>query len=285
MDNPNYEEYCLLFHELTGVFPPTTTAIPHKHPDRIRRLLQLAREHNSWLTRFSVLSVSLMNKVHQMFTAEELSIAECLPLNREGSFAYGVAGRYRDYLKKHPEVLVQQQERLHNAPFYQDVKDHLDSDTHAHGSIACVTGFLVNLVDCSVSLIAPTHATDEFPLGYITFASGTFTESENIQSVINDVVTRGRINTPAGTMMCILAPYISYETLEGDVVFTGRLGTRVRAADLGSSTNVSLLMQTLREGGRNHTEILSMFPDDQQWIEYALERLWTMGVLLEPVAC
>jgi hypothetical protein len=160
MDNPDYELYCKAFYDIVGVFPPTTTAVPHKYPERIRRLLDMVGEYRSWLTRFSLLSVSLMHRVHDMFSPEELAAVECLPLHRDGAFTYGVAGRYREYLREHPEVLAEQQRRLHDAPFFDQIRDYLTDDTHAHGSIACVTGFLVNIVEQTIELIAPTHSSD-----------------------------------------------------------------------------------------------------------------------------
>lgn len=285
LDNPDYEQYCLDFHTITGVFPPTTTAIPHKHPDRIRKFLQLSAEHRSWLTRFSVLSVSLMNKVHSMFTPEELAIAECLPLNRDASFAYGIAGRYREYLKEHPEVLAAQQRRLQDAPFYNEIREHLNEDTHAHGSIACVTGFLVNLVDCTISLIAPTHATDEYPLGYITFATETFSDNDGIEGALHRVVCRGRITKLDESAVCAFAPYVKVLQEDQDLVFEGRLGTRVRVTLLGTPFDVAVLADLLQDGKSTRRQIIERFENNADGISAALDRLWLMGVLREPIAC
>ncbi|MFN5874988.1 MAG: radical SAM family RiPP maturation amino acid epimerase [Ignavibacteria bacterium] len=284
LDNPDYEQYCIDYHEITGVFPPTTTAIPHKHPNRIRRLLQLGFEHKSWVTRFSVLSVSLMNKVHSMFTPEELAIAECVPLNRDASFAYGVAGRYREYLKDHPEMLAEQQRRLQEAPFYNEIREHLNEDTHAHGSIACVTGFLVNLVECTISLIAPTHATDEYPLGYITFATETFSSDEGIEKALQRVVSRGRVLALNDSDGCAFVSYIRIHQEHMDLVFEGRFGTRVRAASLGSPEDVATLTTILQEGTSTQRQILERFKDNAPSISNVLKRLWNMGVLKDPIS-
>lgn len=285
LDNPDYEQYCIDFHTMTGVFPPTTTAIPHKHPDRVRKFLELSAEHLSWLTRFSVLSVGLMNKVHDLFTPEELAIAECLPLNRDSSFAYGVAGRYREYLKEHPEMLAEQQRRLQQAPFYNEIREHLDENTHAHGSIACVTGFLVNLVDRTISLIAPTHATDEYPLGYITFATEIFNSNEDIEGALNRVVINGRILELANSALCAFVPYVNVQQEGQDLVFQGRLGTRVRASLLGSAEDVGALMCYLHDGTSSRQQIEESFGSNAEVVSAALDRLWNMGVLKEPIAC
>ena len=285
MDNPDYERYCLDFHSITGVFPPTTTAVPHKDPDRTRRFLNLAEQHHAWLTRFSLASTSLMNHVHSLFTPEELAITECLPLNAEASFAYGVGGRYRDYLKKHPEVLQKQQKKLENAPFYEDIKEHLNEETHAHGTIACVTGFLVNLVDQSVSLIAPTHATDEHPLGYITFAKETFRSNSEIHSTIKTVIDRGRVLELQDNDICALHSYIKTIQKNTDIVFQGRLGTKINAKGLGTKENLNQLIKLLSQGNHKKEDLLSIFSDQKDWINSTLQRLWLMGVLKDPVRC
>ena len=285
MDNPDYERYCLDFFSITGIFPPTTTAIPHKDPDRTRRFLKLAEKHNAWITRFSVASVSIMNLVHSLFTPEELAIAECLPLNVDSSMAYGVAGRYRDYLKKHPEMLQAQQKKLETAPFYKELKDHLNEETHAHGSIACVTGFLVNIVDQSIALIAPTHADEEHPLGYITFAKETFSSNREIFNAINKVLTNGRILHLRDNDMCAFPTYIIAIQEGSDIVFQGRLGTRVRASGLGDAGDLNKLVSLLDQGNYSTQELISSFTGKEDWSKSTINRLWLMGVLKEPKAC
>jgi radical SAM family RiPP maturation amino acid epimerase len=284
MDNPDYELYCKEFYAMVGVFPPTTTAVPHKHPERIRTLLSMASEYHSWLTRFSLLSVSLMHKVHEMFTAEELAVAECLPLNRDTTFAYGVAGRYREFLKDHPELLAEQQRRLQDAPYYDQIREFVSEDTHAHGSIACVTGFLVNIIEQTVQLIAPTHATDEFPVGYITFATARWSNAEDIAGAVADAVRRGRCLHLAADHRCALAPYVTVVVEGEDAVFVGRLGTRIRATNLGSEQDMTKLMMLLRDGSLNRSMVEGGCVGNAAWAATAIDRLWQMGVLVEPTS-
>ena len=285
MDNPDYERYCLDFYSITGVFPPTTTAVPHKDPERTRRFLSLAEKHNAWLNRFSLASTSLMNHVHSLFTPEELSVTECLPLNADGSFSYGVGGRYREYLKNHPEILTDQQRRFKAAPFYDEIKEYLNEDTHAHGTIACVTGFLVNLVDRTISLIAPTHADDDYPLGYITFSKETFETSADIHQTIHRVVDKGRILHLEDNHICSYPDYLSTTQDNTDIVFKGRLGTEIRARDVGTCKNLDQLNNLLRRPDLTRKSITSYFPGEQAWVDSVLQRFWLMGVLKDPLSC
>lgn len=288
MDNPDYEQYCVDFHTITGTFPPTTTAVAHKHPERIKNLLDLAAKHGSWLTRFSVLTTSLMDRIHAAYTPEELALAECLPLNREADYAYGVAGRYRDYLQTHPEAAAEQRAKLRRAPWYDSVKEYLNDDTHAHGSIACVTGFLVNTVDRTISLIAPVTADDANPLGYITFAQAEFTSPDDIPATIADVVTRGRRLVLADSDICAIPAWVSTQIDDDALVVTGRIGGKARRAHHGNVAAMDALVNALRQGTYSRADVIRTVAAsssiDAAWVSDAIDGLWKLGVLVEPVS-
>ncbi|MGZ8781492.1 MAG: radical SAM family RiPP maturation amino acid epimerase, partial [Thermoanaerobaculia bacterium] len=78
LDNPDYEKFCRDFHELTGVYPPTTTALALKNPARTRALLAESQERGVWLNRFSIITLKMLDAVHKEFTPEELARVECL---------------------------------------------------------------------------------------------------------------------------------------------------------------------------------------------------------------
>ena len=46
------------------------------------------------------------------------------------------------------------------------------------GTIACVSGFLFNMVERNVRLISPCNASERWPLGYRIYDEGTFTDGE-----------------------------------------------------------------------------------------------------------
>lgn len=173
---------------------------------------------------------------------------------------------------------------MHDAPFFDQIRDYLNNDTHAHGSIACVTGFLINIVEQTVQLIAPTHATDEFPVGYITFATARWHTPNDIAEAVADVVRRGRSMDLLAHHRCALAPYVIPEVDGSDVVFVGRLGTRIRVASLGSNHDVSNLVLLLRDGSFTRSSVEEHFADKTEWVTAAIDRLWLLGVLVEPTS-
>src|SRR4051812_43545899 len=122
LDNPDYEKFLIDFRRILGKLPQTTTALGHKDPQRSRALLQLAHESGGFVERFSVLSLSLFNRIHEEFTPEELLCVELVQQfnEMEGGKALAGAGRERA-LRKHAEK---------NVPLPANIEDG--------GTIACV---------------------------------------------------------------------------------------------------------------------------------------------------
>jgi radical SAM family RiPP maturation amino acid epimerase len=160
MDNPDYEKFACDFHELCGYFPQTTTALPLRDVDRTRRLLRLSEERGCLLNRFSLLTLKILDRVHEAFAAEELAFVELVLQIRKDTLSKAVAGRTL-------EKAIQ-----------QGVTDYQAS------TIACISGFLVSMVDRSVRLISPCPASPRWPLGYQVYGQGTFTSAEEFRELL-----------------------------------------------------------------------------------------------------
>lgn len=173
LDNPEYEEFLLDFHSVLGNFPQTTTAQPMKYPQRVRDLLKLSGEKGGWIDRFSILSLKILNQVHQEFSPEELTFVELVPQNKEAiGMQKHVSGRAREYFRRKAKK---------NQEPYPD-------DNYA-GTVACVTGFLFNMLDRSVKLISPCNADDRWPLGYRIYQQGSFTDGSSLKKLLEDMIT------------------------------------------------------------------------------------------------
>ncbi|HEY9768999.1 MAG TPA: radical SAM family RiPP maturation amino acid epimerase [Coleofasciculaceae cyanobacterium] len=169
LDNPDYEKFCLDFYEVLGGFPQTTTSQPMKDPDRVRALLKLSKEKGCVLNRFSILSLKTLNQVHEEFSAEELALVKLVLLHEEANMPKALSGKARErWLKKKDK----------------DNKSYSPSQ----GTIACVTGFLFNMVDKSVKLISPCNASNRWPLGYIVYEEGTFTDASDLRLLLERMI-------------------------------------------------------------------------------------------------
>lgn len=160
-----------MFHDILGQCPQTTTAIGHKDVERTRRLLELARARGSKVDRFSIIAVSALNRVHEAFTAEELLHVECIPQNKGAakSFRKSNSGRARKFAHKRSDEMVPEE---------------------SSSTIACVSGFLFNMVDRSVQLITPCDASDRWPLGYWVLDQGTFDTGAELSELVENMIAQ-----------------------------------------------------------------------------------------------
>lgn len=168
LDNPEYEDFLMDFHDIQGSFPQTTTAQPEKHVERVKNLLKLSDENGGVIERFSVLTLKQWNAIHEAFTAEELAFVECVPQNREALDPKKViAGRA---LERHLKMVELGREE----PMEDDVTS----------TIACVSGFYINMVDRSVQLITPCNATKRWPLGHWVLDHDTFADAADLRRIL-----------------------------------------------------------------------------------------------------
>jgi radical SAM family RiPP maturation amino acid epimerase len=171
LDNPDYEHFLADFYDVFGVCPQTTTAQGQKDIERTRRILQLAHSLGSAVDRFSIIALNSLYRVHEGFTPEELLRVECVPQNKEsaegGQIRKSNAGRARKFAKKRSAELVSEEQS---------------------STIACVSGFLFNMVDRTVKLISPCNASDRWPLGYWVIAQGTFDTADELRDLMRSMI-------------------------------------------------------------------------------------------------
>ncbi len=171
LDNPDYEKFLVDFHQVLGRWPQTTTALAAMDPERTRRLLRLGASKGAEVDRFSILSLRTLLQLHQFFSPEELLRVECLPQNPEALDTYvkATAGRARHHAEE-PGRRTQPAD---------------DAST-----IACVSGFLLNMPDRSVRLVTPCQADERFPLGFWTLEEGRFETEQDLRTLLLGMIDR-----------------------------------------------------------------------------------------------
>lgn len=170
LDNPDYEALCCDFHDVFGLFPQTTTAQPLKDSGRIRRLLELSQSRGCFINRFSILSLSQLARLHQEYRPEELTFVELVLLNSGSIIDKVGVGRKRERDRSRAE--------REGRPF----------EEQSGQTIACVSGFLLNMVERSVKLISPCPADDRWPLGYVVFDEGGFVDADDLRAVVERMI-------------------------------------------------------------------------------------------------
>jgi radical SAM family RiPP maturation amino acid epimerase len=169
-DNPQYLRFVNDFRDIIGVLPQTTTAAPLKDLSWTRELIELYREYRTVPPRFSILSLKTLRTLHKVFSPEELLGVELLMQQKNSKLVKSRAGKTR---------------RFHRSACGEKCEREVSDDP---GSIACVSGFLVNLVDRRISLTSPCPASDRWPLGYRIHRAGTFRDAAQFRMFIEDTI-------------------------------------------------------------------------------------------------
>jgi radical SAM family RiPP maturation amino acid epimerase len=285
LDNPGYESFCLDFCNETGIFPPTTTALYLRDTARTRNLLRISEARGCWLNRFSVLSAGLMRRLHREFSAGELALVECLPLTKQAAFAFGNAGRFRERTLQDPGLLVIEKNKFRQASWYENDPRYKDSDDYPHSSIACVTGFLVNLCKRRLELISPCTATDAWPLGYVVYGSRGFGNPDELAAGMNSLISEWMPIELQPHFILAFHQWLVFEPLADGFALHGRFKQTLTFRN-GPHSGLYAALGTLLNEGRHseeeicrsvHAETEAQEPD----IRNALADIFDAGVLAE----
>ena len=169
LDNPDYEYFLTDFSQILGRCPQTTTAQGAKDIERTRRLLRLSASLGSEIDRFSILTLGMLEKIHKGFQPEDLLRVECVPQNRESADRYRKANAGR-------------------ARSFQDSRETEMMPEETSSTIACVSGFLFNMVDRKVQLVTPCNATRRWPLGYWVVDEAHFDSPEELRHELDRII-------------------------------------------------------------------------------------------------
>jgi len=285
LDNPDYEAFCLDFHEIAGVHPPTTTALPLKNPARTRALLAQSQERGCWLNRFSIITLKMLDAVHKEFSAEELSRVECLAVNRESAFAFGNAGRFRDAAQADPQLMERQTRNLQWAPWYTGDPAYAGTEDYPLSSIGCVTGFLVNMCDRNVKLISPCTSSDRWPLGYYEYEDAHFDSPDELRTIVTGMIERRMSPHLDPESRPGFHPFLRYEEVDHGFRLHGRFHTTAtfRDAEGGAAWRATgdLVRQGELTAGAIAEQVSSTCGVDLRLAQLQLEGLRQSGVLDE----
>jgi radical SAM family RiPP maturation amino acid epimerase len=264
-DNPDYERFMTDFHGLTGAFPQTTTALALKDLERTRAFLDLSRTKGGMVDRFSLLSLTQLAAVHREFSPEELLYVELITQNREGHQPKAKAGRALTIPRKTAS-------RQSTRPAYP-------GEQAVEGTIACVSGFLINLVQHRVKLISPCEASQRWPLGYIVYGEGRFRTLEEFSDLLERLVDEHMSEALRGDEPLSFYDYLKCEEVEGGI----RLSSRHRHIDFTDNPAFAAVVRAVRESPRPADELVLEIASgaslDPSEVLYVLNLLFANGVL------
>lgn len=264
LDNPDYEKFTDDFFEVFGIVPQLTTAVSMRNPERTRKYLFDVLKKERRVHRFSVLSLDTLHKIFETFTMEELLCVELLPQFADAPHnKFAKAGRARENSLEHVE---------------ED-----DGNT-----IACVSGFVVNMAERSIRLITPCGSSAKHPTGEILVAKESFADLEDFKRVLVGMIDRYMQPEFPKDRPLFLRPGISFDKTEGGIEFFRSEKFRLKfigADDLPVSLYHGVL-DKLQAGGRSAygvatelAEETGAFPAN---VFFILKKFEQAGLLLEP---
>ncbi len=195
LDNPDYESFVTDFHDIIGVFPQTTTALGLRDSARTRRLIRLAERRGCFANRFSILTLRKFKEVLDEFSPRELRAVECIPQFKNSIMGFASTGRARDRAKRKVERVGEE-------------------FTDPGGSIACVSGFLLNMVERTVKMISPCQATERWPLGYMIFDEARFDSAADLRREVRRMIETRMPERVEELPRIALAEGLAYESTE-----------------------------------------------------------------------
>jgi radical SAM family RiPP maturation amino acid epimerase len=179
-DNPNYIDFLKDFEELTGAVLCTSTAVGDDI-SWVRQLLDYYKRGPYPWPRLSVLSVDMMNKIHDAFSPGELLHAELLMQMRENPRPKVAGGR-----------ILKEIDGLRGK---QDITDKRKLRV-PQGTIACTSGFHINLVNRSIQLFSPCYTSKKWPYGYRVFDVSRYNDENDFPQVIQAMMERSMPLSP-----------------------------------------------------------------------------------------
>lgn len=233
-DNPDYVKFVRDFHSITGSVPHTTSAAPLRDLGWTRELMDLQKSFPAAPSRFSVLSLQTLLELHEVFTPEELLGFELILHNRGSMVTKNLAGRTLRLVNEEGES-----------------KADLNINPHAT-SIACVSGFLINMMDRSAKLISPCPSSKQRPSGYRIHLEGSFDNVEQLAGFIDRAVDTCMPTSVPLDARATFPKAFTYERVAGG--FTVR--TAYSARTLTGAPFVSRMGDMIAEGASTGQQIL-----------------------------
>ena len=264
LDNPDYEKFVDDFYGVFGIVPQLTTAASMRKPERTRQYLFDALKKERRVHRFSVLSLDILHKIFETFTMEELLCVELLPQFAEAPHnLFAKAGRARESELTHVE----------------------DNEGN---TIACISGFVVNIAERSVRLLTPCGSSASNPTGEIIVARESFTGPEDFKRILENMIDSYMQPEFSKEQPLYLRPGISFEETDEGIEFfrsdTFRL--KFRGTDDLSPTLYHDVLKRLQDGGKSAYEIAGSLMEEKNSfpanVFFVLKKFELAGLFLEP---
>lgn len=264
LDNPDYEKFIEDYFEVFDVVPQITTAASMRNPQRTKKILVDFHAKYPRVHRFSVLSLDILRKIYENFSPEELVCVELLPQFVEApACRFAPAGRARTFERK----------------------DKIVDDS---GTIACISGFIVNMAEQSVRLITPCIASEECPTGEQIIAKEYFSDLEDFKRIVTKLIAEFMTENFSKDYPLYLRKNLTYEVTETGIQFYRQKIFRLTFSgnDDLPKEDYHCILELLKRGGCSAYDIAEKLLDENNIQPantfFILRKFEKAGLFLEP---
>lgn len=256
-DNPDYEKFCLDYFNVHGCFPHTTTANFLKNKKRTLNFLKTMKEHEQpYSCRFSITSLKMLRKTFEEFTSDELATVNLCLNNKESDAKYCNSGRARTMKLK-----INNKEKIYE-----------------EGSSACMSGFLVNMLDRTIKHITPCNPSEKWPLGYMVHEEDSFESATGYKNTIQNIIEKHMPLTLKPDDIVRFQPDLHFESFENGF----EVSTKFIKRKFQNDAYMKTLGEMINSGNKKLKEINAMFDFflfSSHYITDAIQEMYEKGVL------
>ena len=258
MDNPDYEKFVAVYKEVFGRLPQITTAAFLRNKERTRKLLQDMMAEGDTIYRFSVQSLDQLHEIRETFTPEELLLVELLP--------------------QFPE-----------APGSNFVKAGRNAkDEEYEGTIACLTGFVVNMAEHTIRLSTPVTASEKYPAGEAVLCRESFTDAADLRTKMEEMIRTHMKLLISPEEKIQLYPYFDYTDSPQCVKIISKACYTIQYDNPEEISGIREILPLLKQGNLTKRELVACLQkDEEKWgvkpefLFYLLNYLWKQGLLVD----
>ncbi|MAC19431.1 MAG: hypothetical protein CMJ23_07095 [Phycisphaerae bacterium] len=189
MDHPEYEAFVDDYAGIIGVAPSTVTALAGRDPERAASILASLSRYPARPHRFSLLSPKDYRTIIARFDPDELASVELLPQFRKDLALKFAAGRARARMKQGQKT---------------------GTEPRA-GTIACLSGLLVDLVDKTIRIVTPCSSSEHRPDGVHESVRVPFRDLPDGIRVIDELLGHLKFTIPSGDSTLERSPLVRFE--------------------------------------------------------------------------
>ena len=277
-DHPAYEAFCRIVLTEAGFFPPTSTAMALRDPERSRRFFAEAKLAGCWSVRLTIRDQDEFDAIHATFSGEELAHVQLNSYTPESAFVYALTGRFRERYLSDPLFAARERRKLNFAPWYTKNREYWEDASYPMDANTGVVGFSFNLVARTVSLVAPRPSSDAFPLGFVTFDCLSFADGDDAGTALDTLVQRWMPLHLRDTDRVALWSGLRSESIAGGVRLHGRFRQSTDVTDDEHETQVRVMADCLR-AGTSAAELASSLEIPLDLAATLLQRYFDAGVL------